>query len=164
MTREWTVEEATIVPAPATTVYRAIADPHSITRWSPECRAVWTRHDGPAPAGSRFVGWNRRSAWVWFTTCRVDTADTDREFAFTVTSFGLPVARWGYRLAPAPDGTEVTEYWEDLRRPGVRGRLAAALGLVFTGTPAADRAERNRAGMRETLQRMSADLASRSRP
>ena len=93
----------------------------------------------------------------WFTTCRIVTAEPDREFAFDVTTFGLPVARWGYRLAPQEDGgTLVTEYWVDHRRHGPRGRTAELLGLVFTGTPAAQRAERNRGGMRTTLHRLRA--------
>lgn len=117
--------------------------------WSPEVILVRVR-----PDGRRFVGFNRKGAWIWFTTCRIVIADPGREFAFDVTSFGLPIARWGYRLSPAEDGTLVTEYWSDLRRSGWRRRIAEALGLVFTGTPPARRAAHNRDGMRITLHRL----------
>lgn len=81
----------------------------------------------PAGGPQRFVGWNRRGTFVWFTNCRMVVAEADREFAFDVSSFGLPVARWGYRFAPAGDGTEVTEYWQDLRQGRtIRGAVVAA--------------------------------------
>ncbi|MEU2155231.1 hypothetical protein ABZ532_09430 [Streptomyces sp. NPDC019396] len=75
--------------------------------------------------------------------------------AFRVTVFGLPVAEWGYRCEPEGSGTRVTEYWQDLRT-GRGAPLAELLGRVFTGTPPADRAEINRAGMRTTLGRIKA--------
>jgi hypothetical protein len=50
------------------------------------------------------------------------------EFAFDVTTFGMPVSRWGYRFSPTEGGTEVTEYWIDKRNLG-----ATVLGRVFTG-------------------------------
>ncbi|MEV6210239.1 SRPBCC family protein [Kitasatospora sp. NPDC051914] len=147
--RTWTVEESLEFPAVAPgTVYRLLADVRRMKEFSPEVVGVWRR-------GRTFVGFNRRAFWIWFTTCRITTADPDREFAFDVTTFGLPVARWGYRLAPAADGgTLVTEYWIDHRRGGPGARTAELLGLVFTGTPAAQRADRNRASMRTTLHRL----------
>ena len=88
-----------------------------------------------------------------FTTCRVVAAAEGQEFAFDVTTFGMPVARWGYRLAAVPEGTEVTEYWQDRRRRGAR-----VLGRVFTGRAANHRPEINRAGMRTTLERLKREL------
>ncbi|MFI0904400.1 alpha/beta fold hydrolase [Streptomyces sioyaensis] len=75
---------------------------------------------------------------------------------------GLPVARWGYRLTPAGEGTRVTEDWVDQRRHGWRRRVAETLGLLFTGTPPARRAVRNRAAMRVTLLRLAAGLRAAS--
>lgn len=149
--REWNVQQSLEIPLPPRTVYAALADVRRMTEWSPEVIGVW-------PRGERFVGFNRKACWVWFTTCRIVVADPEREFAFDVTTFGLPVARWGYRMTPTEEGTLVTEYWVDHRRGGVRGRVAELLGLVFTGTPAARRAARNRAAMRATLHRLSAAL------
>ena len=148
------VAERMTVDVPAGEVYRAVSDVRRMARWSPECFAVWVfaRRDG-APA--RFVGWNRRGAFVWFTTCRVVVAQPGAEFAFDVFTFGMPVARWGYRMAATPGGTEVTEYWVDRR-----GRGARTLGRVFTGRVANDRAGANRIGMRTTLERLKRELES----
>jgi len=147
------VAETRTVTVPPTAVYRLVSDVRRMARFSPECFAcwVWRRDGGGGPA--RFVGFNRRGPFVWFTTCRVVTAVPDEEFAFDVTTFGMPVARWGYRLAPAPGGTEITEYWRDRRTRG-----AGLLGRIFTGRSANDRPEINRAGMRVTLARLKREL------
>ncbi|HET8661477.1 MAG TPA: SRPBCC family protein [Micromonosporaceae bacterium] len=156
------VAERVTVAAPAAEVFAAVADVRRMARWSPECFAVWVwRRRNGLP--DRFVGWNRRGPFVWFTTCRVAVAAPGEEFAFDVTTFGQPVARWGYRFAQGPDGaaggaeragaTEVTEYWQDRRN-----RAATILGRVFTGTPRGGRPEANRQGMRETLARLKREL------
>jgi uncharacterized protein YndB with AHSA1/START domain len=148
------VTETIVVAAPPGRVYEAVADVRRLARWSPECFAVWVwrRRDGRP---DRFVGWNRRGPFVWFTTCQVRVAEPGVEFAFDVTTFGLPVARWGYRFAPAGSATEVTEYWLDRR-----GRGGYALGRIFTGRSATMRPEVNREGMRETLTRLKRELES----
>lgn len=146
------VEESGFVAAPPMRVYELVARVDRMARWSPECFAVWVtrRRDGQP---SRFVGFNRRKGYVWFTTCRVVVADPGREFVFDVATFGLPVARWGYRFAPAEGGTEVTEYWVDRR-----GRGAYRLGRVFTGRSADMRPQVNRDGMRVTLARLAEEV------
>ncbi len=146
------VAESVIVDAEPAAVYAAVSDVRRMARWSPECFAtlVWSRKRG-RPAG--FVGFNRRGPAVWFTTCRVVADEPDEEFAFDVTTFGMPVARWSYRLAPVPEGTELTEHWLDRRSRG-----AGILGRIFTGRVANDRPEANREGMRTTLARIKRDL------
>ncbi|MEU8265206.1 SRPBCC family protein [Micromonospora sp. NPDC048999] len=146
------ITEQITVAAPAATVYAAVADVRRIVRWSPECVAIWvTRRDGGQPR--RFVGWNRRGPYLWFTTCRVVTATPNSEFAFDVTTFGQPVARWGYRFTETDGGTQVTEYWRDRRN-----QVSRALGRIFTGRAAVDRPTVNRDGMRETLRRLRREL------
>jgi Polyketide cyclase / dehydrase and lipid transport len=144
-------ERITVGVAPAD-VYQAVSDVKRMARWSPECFAalVWS-HRGGAPA--RFVGLNRRGPWVWFTTCQVVAARPGEEFAFDVTTFGMPVSRWSYRLAAVDGGTEVTEAWLDKR-----GRGAHILGRVFTGKVARERPQANREGMRTTLSRLKQEL------
>jgi uncharacterized protein YndB with AHSA1/START domain len=146
------VAERITVGAPPADVYRAVSDVRRMARWSPECFAtlVWSRRDG-VPA--RFVGLNRRGPRLWFTTCRVVSAAPGTEFAFDVTTFGMPVSRWAYQLAPAGGGTEVTERWLDTR---VRG--ARILGRIFTGKVANSRTEANREGIRVTLERLKREL------
>lgn len=148
------VAERITVDAGPDRVYEAIADVHRMARRSPECFAVWVwrSRDG---VPSRFVGFNRRGRYVWFTTCRVALAEPGREFAFDVTTFGLAVSRWGYRMAAVEVGTEVTEYWTDRR-----GRGARLLGRVFTGRVAHDRPAANREGIRTTLARLKRELES----
>ncbi|MGA8112226.1 MAG: SRPBCC family protein [Actinocatenispora sp.] len=148
------VSEQITITVPTHVAYGAVRDVRRMARWSPECFAAWVwsrRHGEPA----RFVGFNRRGFLVWFTTCRVVVAQPGVEFAFEVTTFGMPVSRWGYRLAAASGGTEVTEYWQDQRTRG-----ANLLGRIFTGKVAADRPSVNRAGMRATLDRLKRELES----
>jgi hypothetical protein len=151
MTADEVTEQMTI-KAPPREVFAAVADLHRMARWSPECFAVWICRslDG---LPQRFVGWNRRRGYVWFTTCRVVVARPGEEFAFDVTTFGQPVSRWGYRFAPAEGGTVVTEYWQDRRNKASR-----ILGRVFTGEVATRRPQVNREAMRTTLTRLKSDL------
>lgn len=100
-----------------------------------------------------FAGWNRRKAFVWFTTCRVVAAAPGEEFAFDVSSFGQPVSRWGYRFDAADGGTVISEYWQDRRNTAAR-----VLGRIFTGAVASRRPEANRETMRTTLARLKSDL------
>ncbi|SRR6266704_1177733 len=146
------VAERITVGAEPAEVYAAVSDVRRMARWSPECFAVWVR-SGRAGVPARFVGFNRRGPFLWFTTCTVVTADPGVEFAFDVTTFGMPVSRWGYRLASVPGGTEVTESWQDQRSRG-----AHVLGRVFTGRVANDRPAANRDGMRTTLARLKREL------
>ncbi len=149
------VAERVTVGVPPADAYQAISDVRRMARCSPECFAVlvWSRRDG-LPA--RFVGFNRRGPLVWFTTCQVVTARPGAEFAFDVTTFGMPVSRWSYRLDAVAAGTEVTESWHDQR-----GRGAYVLGRVFTGKVAGNRAEANREGIRTTLARLKRELEAR---
>jgi uncharacterized protein YndB with AHSA1/START domain len=144
--------ERITVGVPPADVYQAVSDVRRMARWSPECFAtlVWSRRDGTA---ARFVGLNRRGPLIWFTTCQVVIAKPGEEFAFDVTTFGMPVSRWSYRFAAVGEGTEVTESWLDKRSRG-----ANILGRVFTGKVARNRADANREGMQTTLARLKREL------
>jgi len=141
------VAESVTIEADPAAVYSTVSDVRRMARWSAECFATWVL------SRTRFVGFNRRGPFVWFTTCRVVVAEPGEEFAFDVTTFGLPVSRWGYRFVPVPGGTEVTEYWSDRR-----SRRALVLGRVFTGRAAHHRPEVNRENMRTTLARLKREL------
>ncbi|WP_242889273.1 SRPBCC family protein [Actinomadura litoris] len=159
MEREWVVEESVAIGADSREVYAAVADPRRMREWSPEVFAVWVRGRAVVP-GLRFVGFNRIGWRLWFTSCRVTAAVPGRAFAFRVSSFGMPVALWGYRVEDIGGGsTRLTEYWEDLRRDGRGAAFVSVLGRLFTGVPAAHRAEVNRAGMRATLDRIRTGVA-----
>jgi uncharacterized protein YndB with AHSA1/START domain len=157
--REWVAEESVVIAAPPERVYAAVADLRRMGDWSPECFAVLVR--GRAiRQDTTFVGFNRLGRRVWFTNGRVTAAEPGKVFAFRVSSFGVEVALWGYRMEGGPDGTRLTEYWQDLRRDARGAGFVALLGRVFTGVPAADRAALSRRGMRTTLARIKAALES----
>ncbi|MFC8507344.1 SRPBCC family protein [Streptomyces sp. NPDC057411] len=156
MERQWSLEESTVVDAPPAAVYRLVSELGNMGRWSPECRSVVVLSRSGARTGTRFVGFNRRGPFVWFTVGRVVQARQAREFTFDVGVFGLPIARWGYRFEPEGSGTRLTEFWQDLRSGGRRGRIADLLGTVFAGTNPARRIALNRAGMRATLTAIAA--------
>ncbi|MEV4007574.1 SRPBCC family protein [Actinomadura sp. NPDC049753] len=158
MEREWVVEESVVVAAPARDVYAAVANLRRMGEWSPEVFATWVRGRAVRP-GTRFVGFNRIGWRVWFTTCQVSAAVPGEVFAFRVSSFGVPVALWGYRFEdvsedPSAPRTRLTEYWEDQRRDHRGAGFVSLLGKIFTGVPAEERAEVNREGMRATLDRI----------
>ncbi len=144
-----TAEVTTRVDASPETVWRLVSDLPRMGEWSPECvRCEWLDGaTGPA-VGARFKGHNRRGARRWSTTGRIVAADPGRELAWDVTSvFGLPVARWRYRIRPVDGGSELTESTEDQR-----GVVMHVLGLLATGVR--DRKSHNTDGMRATLDRI----------
>ncbi|GAA0394240.1 SRPBCC family protein [Streptomyces luteireticuli] len=159
MERQWSLEESTVVDAPPMVVYRLVSDLRNMGRWSPECRSVWVLRP-PARTGTRFVGFNRRGPFAWFTLGQVIQARQDSEFTFDIGVLGLPIARWGYRFEPEGEGTRITEFWQDLRTGGWRARGADLLGTVFAGTNPARRVALNRAGMRTTLARIAQTVVS----
>ena len=155
--REWVAEESVLVDAPVERVFALVADPRRASELSPEVFRVRLR-DVPVEEGSRFIGFNRRGPFVWFTNYEVTAHVPDRVHAFRVYSFGMEVALWGYRLEPVGESTRLTEYWHDLRRDHWTAPLVSFLGRVFTGVRADRRAALNRAGMRATLDRVRAAL------
>jgi Polyketide cyclase / dehydrase and lipid transport len=150
------------VEAPPEVVYDAVSDLVRMASWSEEYIGSWRFWRGSPRPGVRFVGWNRNRRRLWFTTCRVIAADRPSSFAFESGILGLPVARWSYRIAETAGGSDVVEEWRDLRGAGQRGSVARWLGRVFTGTSVDERVQRNETGMRRTLERLAAELRSRS--
>jgi uncharacterized protein YndB with AHSA1/START domain len=143
------------VDAPPERVYALVADIPRMGEWSPECvRCVWKGGATGAAVGARFKGTNRIGWRRWSTKGEVVTAEPDRALAFDVFSFGLPVARWIYRIEPDGAGSVVTESWEDKR-----GGVIHVLGRLATGV--AERDEHNRNGMQATLERIKQTAEAR---
>jgi Polyketide cyclase / dehydrase and lipid transport len=98
--------------APADKVWDLISDVRNTGRFSPEVfEAEWLDGaTGPA-LGAKFRGHVRRNEIgpVYWTTCKVTACVPGREFGFTVLLGDRPVNNWHYRMAPAGDGTDVTE-------------------------------------------------------
>ena len=139
------------VEAPASEVYGLVSDLTRMGDWSPETTKVAWRKGATGPSvGAAFRGWNRKGVLRWFTDGRVVEAD-GTSFAFDITSFGIPVARWGYRV-DADDGGSgctLTETWDDHRAGPFKRITAVAMNVP-------DRAAHNTAGMEATLAKIKA--------
>jgi uncharacterized protein YndB with AHSA1/START domain len=143
------------IDAPPEDVYAVVSDPMTMARLSPELRRVrWLDGVDEPTRGARFRGWNRNGPFVWATTATVTDAQPGRRFAYDVTCLGFPVASWSYELTPEGPGTRVTESTNDRR-----AAWFAAVSVVGTGVR--DRAGRNAASMRTTLEGLAGLLAVR---
>jgi hypothetical protein len=142
------IEVSIHVDAAPAKVYELVADLPSMGKWSPECeRCDWLGGATGAVPGAKFKGRNRIGRRRWSTKGKVAVADRGRELAWDVTSVGLPVSRWGYRIESDGGGSRVTESFEDHR-----GLIIKVLGRIATGV--GDRPDHNRKGMEATLQRI----------
>jgi uncharacterized protein YndB with AHSA1/START domain len=148
-------ERGVIVRAPAATVYALISDPLRMADWSPECvHCEWIDGSSSAQVGARFRGTSRNGRRRWSTTSVITTMEPNRTFAWEVTYFGRPVARWEYRVEPVEGAVRLTESVIDRR-----GRLLRAVSPLITGSP--DRDARNGSTMERTLEAVR-DEAERS--
>ena len=101
-----------VINRPASEVFDAIADVTRMGEWSPVCTtAVWVDD-----AQNSFVGTNDNGSFTWQTTCRVDVAETGREFTFVNRGMNgdEELVRWSYTFEPVDGGTLLTESWEVL--------------------------------------------------
>ncbi len=145
-----TVSVSREIGAPADSVWAMVSDVTRMGEWSPETtNAEWVKGATAPVVGARFKGTNQGGGKTWSTGATVTSADPGRRFSFLVAVGMLKVAEWSYDFEPTDAGCRVTETWAD-RRNG----LTKALGKPLTGV--ADRAEHNRAGMEQTLERLAA--------
>lgn len=143
-------EKSIHIRAPATTVYQLVADPIRMAEWSPECVGCrWAAGSDQALVGARFRGTSRNGRRRWTTLSTITTMRPPELFAWDVTYFRRPVARWEYRIEPADGGVRLVETVEDRRGPVLR-----AVSPLITGSP--DRDKRNAATMETTLQAVKA--------
>jgi uncharacterized protein YndB with AHSA1/START domain len=143
-------QRSVVIKAPAESIYRLVADPMRMAEWSPECaRCRWTGRMHAAQVGARFRGTSRNGRHRWTTTSTITDMQPNEVFAWQVTYFRWPVARWEYRLRPRPNGIELVEFVEDRRGP-----LLRAMSPLITGSP--DRDERNAETMATTLAAVKA--------
>lgn len=157
------VDDSIVIATDPLTIYRQVADPSQMGRWSPENRGAEVPTPGePATVGTVFVGSNRRGRARWVTRCTVTDADPGRRFAFDVREIGPrkpfikgPIASWSYDLEAVDGGTKVTETWTD-NRTRWPDLIAAGFDKVVTGGQLfSDFQRRNIA---KTLARMKQDL------
>ena len=138
--------------APPAKVWALVSDVTRIGEYSPETfEAEWLDGaTGPA-VGARFRGHVKRNGRgpVYWAECEVTDCVPNEAFGFAVGSAAKPVNTWKYELAPAGDGTDVTE---SFRLPD---NLPTKLYWLLAGWA---RGKTNREGMRTTLERMKAEL------
>jgi uncharacterized protein YndB with AHSA1/START domain len=143
-------ERSILINAPAEVVYELVADPMRMARWSPECvRCRWLGGAQHAEVGARFRGTSRNGWHRWSTTSEITEMRPAELFAWEVTYFGQPVARWEYRLEPDEHGVRLVEAVDDRR-----GSLLRKVSPFITGSP--DRDKRNGDTMETTLQAVKA--------
>ena len=143
-------DKSIVIHASEEVVYDLVADPMRMAEWSPECvRCQWIDGATQPAVGARFRGTSRNGRRRWRTTSTIVEMRPAELFAWDVTYFGQPVARWEYRIEPHAEGVELVESVEDRR-----GALLRAVSPYITGSP--DRAKRNADTMESTLQAVRA--------
>ncbi|WP_205473392.1 SRPBCC family protein [Nocardioides sp. SYSU D00038] len=140
------------IGASADTAYAFVTDLDRMATVTAEAVAMrWTSGTAATP-GAVFKGRNRNGWRRWSTRCEVTDAEPGRTFAFEVSSFGIPVARWQYDVEPlGADRCRVTESTWDQRPAWFKGPAGLA-----TGVP--DRDAGNAAHIDETLARLKSAL------
>ena len=139
-------DKSIVINAPAHVVYDLVADPMRMADWSPECvRCRWIGGATQPTVGARFRGTSRNGRRRWTTTSTIAEMRPGELFAWEVTYFGQPVARWEYRIESHAEGVALVESVDDRRGP-----LLRAVSPFITGSP--DRAKRNADTMESTLQ------------
>ena len=143
-------DKAITIDAPADVVYELISDPMRMAEWSPECVACeWVGHAIEPVVGARFRGASRNGRRRWKTMSTISEMRPSELFAWEVTYFRQPVARWEYRIEPDGQRVRLIESVEDRR-----GRLLRTVSPLITGSP--DRAKRNADTMESTLKAVKA--------
>jgi hypothetical protein len=106
-----THSDTVLVRATPEELYDLVSDVTRTGEWSPVCTACWWDEGATGQVGDWFTGHNETPERTWETRSQVVSADRGREFAWLV---GGKWARWGFSMAPAEDGTLLTESWEFL--------------------------------------------------
>jgi hypothetical protein len=133
-------------------VWALVSDVTRIGEYSPETfEAEWLDGaTGPA-VGARFRGHVKRNQKgpIYWSPAEVTACVPGEVFEFAVPNAAKPLNTWRYELAPAGDGTDVTESF----------RLTPTLPLrIYWALAGWARGKTNRNGMRTTLERMKAQL------
>jgi len=145
------VLEATIeIDAPREKVWALISDIERMSSWSPQ--VVRSTVDGDVVGlDTTFANENQQDDVVWPTNAKVVRFDPPREFAFKIKENLLV---WSFQLEPLPGGgTRVTE-----RRESPDGITELSINYTNAYLGGVEKfTERQRAGIRETLERLKAD-------
>ena len=131
-------------------VWALVSDVTRIGEFSPETfEAEWLDGATGPEVGARFRGHVKRNEKgpIYWSTCKVTVCKPLEEFAFAVVQGDNAVNNWGYKLAAADGGTDVTEYFHLAEKPPLK------IYWFFAGWA---RGKTNRNGMQRTLEAMKA--------
>lgn len=135
-------------------LYAMVADLPRMGEWSPENQGGEWLDEAAAPKpGARFRGLNRNGKKTWKSLVTVVVAEPAQKFSFRSSIGPVKIADWSYTFEAVPGGCRVTESWVDLRPGWFRPIAAVATGV-------SDRPPHNRQTMEQTLERLSAAVAS----
>jgi len=143
--------EATIeIDAAPQKVWALVSDIERMSSWSPQVVRSTVNGD-TIGLGTTFANENRQDDVEWPTNARVERFEPPREFAFKVKENRLI---WSFLLEPLPgDRTRVTQRRES--PDGITDLSIDYTNAYLGGVEAFT--ERQRAGMRETLERLKAE-------
>jgi hypothetical protein len=131
-------------------VWDLVSDVTRIGEFSPETfEAEWLGSATGPRKGAKFRGHVKRNGVgpIYWTVCKVIACEPEREFAFTVMAWSVPVNTWRYRITPTAEGCDVTESFHLAGTPPLK--LYWALLGRWRGKTNVD-------GMRQTLERIKA--------
>jgi hypothetical protein len=101
--------DSVIVALDPDKLYALVSDVTRMGEWSPQCRACWWDDPGAgAVQGAWFTGRNETPQRTWETRSQVVAAEPGRAFVWEVNNGWV---RWGFALAPAGRGCELTQSW-----------------------------------------------------
>ncbi|MGV0643900.1 SRPBCC family protein [Mycolicibacterium sp. XJ2546] len=142
------VEEVSVrFAASPAAIWALLSDITQMGRWSPECTgATWVGEASSPLPGNRFRGTNRVGPLRWSTTCTIVAAEPGRLLVFDACHWSGATTRWTFELSPDDRGTIVRESFRTIDSPA----------LIIILDRLARRPRRLGAGMRTTLERLSA--------
>lgn len=144
------IEDSIEVAATPAQVWAVVTDLGRMGKWSPQVLRTFVQ-GGPVKLGTRALNINRDRFLVWPTRSKVVRFDPHREFAFRIKdNFTI----WSFTLEPTETGTRIVQRRE---APDGTSQISGVLvDKVFGGQdPFQDKL---RTGMRQTLQRIKADV------
>ncbi len=150
------IEEDALIDADPVRLWRLVADPGAMSRWSPQVLRTRVTTEGPVGVGTRMRNLNRGGLLLWTTHAKVVRFEPGVEFAIRIRENR---AVWSYRVEPVSAGTARLV----IRRETPDGVSRAALRLERLFWRSVPRFEsRLRAGMRTTLARLKRECEGTS--
>jgi carbon monoxide dehydrogenase subunit G len=153
------LRESVTVAAPPEEVWARVSDITRMGEVSPSCTGCeWDDPAAGMAAGVWFTGTNKAGEHTYSTRCEIDSFEPGA--AFTFVNHGVDgtsaSSRWGYEVAPADGGSELTETWELL--PTFASNIQKNHPDVDVQKLAEERRTAMHTGINSTLAALKAEL------